>query len=1040
MKKMISLLLSLYMSLLLQAQPISFTNCPACTSADIALFDTINTKYLGVSGYNPSTPSTYNLIGDNKFAGSIHDAYGVFLQNNWYPIRTRKQMFSGTIVDFGVANYGDESDWNIHLLPANGFTDFIADALYYKKDNWYAFGPLEDKDEWKLAPNGQYTVEAEITPASAMFNNPWFNNNDSKTYLVNKRIGVYGPFVAEESHGMKPEIHPCEQIWWKETDKRTMILLVGDASNRFDEMSDFEKYSDVEEGYKPWAQDRGQESEMSIPFEIDPARGSLYYSIQALVAHNFYSSANYEDATSGRKHTITYRGQSVLTIEESSEIDTYVGITFRNVCFSAGKLRGYIVLRTAIGNGGGGREGFVALQIDKEEVGINERPGIVTGNIINTNNQWTTYDVYDDAVLFGKNIISSDKEGKGIVDGMIDFNGNGKTDLFTSVNGKWKVLYDARGTWQEINTSGVPQADLRFGDINGDGITDILHVNGERKVEVSYSGTGRWTTLTDAGEQTPMIQVGDFNGDNRTDIVYFKYRGITNPLNWPTQILRRIADMYVKFSCTGSWIELNNGYELKRGEYETNFRFGNFNGDNITDIFRYNDYKFKVYYNGRGYIQELCDPLISSFNLNDLLFVDNLSRPGYTDIIYVKRSTHAWKTYNEGRTTAPGRILKYNDPANVHFGNLNDDQLWEPFTKDFVSIRALPEEVTMKPVTQARIEPMIVYKYEKGSLQRGEKNGRPVLLMNVHALYHPGNGIATRRKDNFRGVTTTRLNSDGSRLDFTSMDNAIDGKDVIGNIKKIPLSSVRENRVDIKFPSIAAADKLEIPAYGISALKGNFKETINGTGRLEAWKNFVFENTNQPLRVMLADAPGSVEKVETISWELLPYYSSIEETKVSSVEVPEVMKELNNIAYGDNAARITGIFGNANVFNIEWKFELKNLTTGTLIPVTNPASVISAGKWEKNKISYTFPAQNDLLQFTAAATIKDPFGNSTVKPVVYVFFNQQVRLTDVKSQVRGWLNGLEPLLGKQYGKMTRRAYRISRDAVINPAEMKGLLK
>ncbi|HNU89084.1 MAG TPA: hypothetical protein PKJ94_12360, partial [Ferruginibacter sp.] len=339
MKKMIYVTLSLCMSLLLQAQSVSFSNCPACTSADIALFDTVNTKYLGVSGYNPSTPSTYNLIGDNKFAGSIHDAYGVFLQNNWYPIRTRKQMFSGTIVDFGVANYGDESDWNIHLLPANGFEDFIADALYYKKDNWYAFGPLEDKDEWKLAPNGQYTVEAEITPAPAMFNNPWFNNNDSKTYLTNKRIGVYGPFVAEESHGMKPEIHPCEQIWWKETDKRTIILLVGDASNRFDEMSDFEKYSDVEEGYKPWAQDRGQESEMSIPFEIDPARGSLYYSVQALAAHNFYSSANYEDVTSGRKHTITYRGQPVLTIEESSEIDTYVGISFRNVCFSSGKLR-----------------------------------------------------------------------------------------------------------------------------------------------------------------------------------------------------------------------------------------------------------------------------------------------------------------------------------------------------------------------------------------------------------------------------------------------------------------------------------------------------------------------------------------------------------------------------------------------------------------------------------------------------------------------------------------------------------------------------
>ncbi|HNU89246.1 MAG TPA: hypothetical protein PKJ94_13180, partial [Ferruginibacter sp.] len=70
----------------------------------------------------------------------------------------------------------------------------------------------------------------------------------------------------------------------------------------------------------------------------------------------------------------------------------------------------------------------------------------------------------------------------------------------------------------------------------------------------------------------------------------------------------------------------------------------------------------------------------------------------------------------------------------------------------------------------------------------------------------------------------------------------------------------------------------------------------------------------------------------------------------------------------------------------------------------------------------------------------DPFGNSTLKPVVYVFFNQQIRLSDFKNQVKDWLNGFQVLLGKQYGKMTRRAYRISRDAIINPVEMKGLLK
>src|SRR5690606_2030738 len=104
-----------------------------------------------------------------------------------------------------------------------------------------------------------------------------------------------------------------------------------------------------------------------------------------------------------------------------------------------------------------------------------------------------------------------------------------------------------------------------------------------KKVRVSYSGTGLWQNITDAGDQTNDIRVGDFNGDNRTDILYMKLMSFEQNRN------PRVYhyNMYVKYSATGNWVLLENDFQLSNpAEYNDNFRFGNFNGDNITDIFR----------------------------------------------------------------------------------------------------------------------------------------------------------------------------------------------------------------------------------------------------------------------------------------------------------------------------------------------------------------------------------------------------------------------------------------------------------------------
>jgi len=603
LKQITAFILLLLISPIAKSQPTDFTdsNCPECTNAKIAIFNEIDNKYLGVKGFNPSRPSTYNLLGSNKFAGGgvfsdLVTGFGqVFVDglnpySNWFPIRTQKQILCGTVKSFGVANYGDESDWNINLLPNAGFETFIADALEFKDISWFSnigIDPLSEIADWHVTSDGKYLITAENTPRRFEFNNRWFNNVDGQTPLKGKMIGVYGPFVGEAMHGKRPEIHPSEQIWWKENNTTTMILLVCDASNRFDNDSDYET-GVAEAIWKPWTQDNGQEAEMSIPFKINPEKGSLHYSVQAVETPNFYEGANYSDASSGTKHTIKFNGMPVLTVEETLNFDKYIGITFKDVCYKNDTLRGLIVIKTAIGNGGGGKEGFAALQIDKQNLGLNPQKGLVIGNIIGTNNSWSTYNKgYDDSMvpLFGSTIISSDKQGKGIVDGMIDFNGNGITDLFTSAGGKWLVMYDAKGKWTEINTSGEKLSELRFGDIDGDKKTDIMHVKSNHRLHVSFGGTGRWRDYSDVeGVSYPAnyngVRVGDFNGDGKTDIIKRVDR-------WEVSTDVAQIDIDIKYSCSGEWKTLQSGFNVHSGDLENKMRFGDFNGDGITDIFRY---------------------------------------------------------------------------------------------------------------------------------------------------------------------------------------------------------------------------------------------------------------------------------------------------------------------------------------------------------------------------------------------------------------------------------------------------------------------
>jgi hypothetical protein len=95
----------------------------------------------------------------------------------------------------------------------------------------------------------------------------------------------------------------------------------------------------------------------------------------------------------------------------------------------------------------------------------------------------------------------------------------------------WLVTPLSDPDWQLVGSSSFPMSDLRFGDFTGDGVTDVLAVEGGRWA-ISESARGAWQELNpDLDDDVDSLYIADLDNNNIDDLIKLEstqYRMIGN--------------------------------------------------------------------------------------------------------------------------------------------------------------------------------------------------------------------------------------------------------------------------------------------------------------------------------------------------------------------------------------------------------------------------------------------------------------------------------------------------------------------------------
>ncbi len=106
-----------------------------------------------------------------------------------------------------------------------------------------------------------------------------------------------------------------------------------------------------------------------------------------------------------------------------------------------------------------------------------------------------------------------------------DFNGDGKTDVFSTSAGYWQIAYAGNFSagWQRVNYSpDYTIRNLKFGDFDGDGKTDAFKTKGRvgKDWSISRGATTRWVKIGSSSNDISELRIGKFSNNPTTDVFH----------------------------------------------------------------------------------------------------------------------------------------------------------------------------------------------------------------------------------------------------------------------------------------------------------------------------------------------------------------------------------------------------------------------------------------------------------------------------------------------------------------------------------------
>lgn len=279
-------------------------------------------------------------------------------RNNWIPVDGDKHVLVGELDHYYVYNGdGDEVDWNICIYPDPAFLNILSHVR--------AMMSPEERGELVERQHGSgFCIECEITPDEDFWLNEYFPITPLVQFpspLVGERIAVYGPWVRDLYHGGRPEIHPCEAIWWSsETNSQGIslsrfMLVVQDDSERFGRGSDF----------------RGP---VPRPWSTFPRRANIIAALRPRIGTHMHfdlhvlHSREMAGMTDSGAVSVTqnFNGKPVITVTKRTSRPETIRMGISKVARDPDgiHLRCFLSLAISVGHDDDGREGHAFMRLD----------------------------------------------------------------------------------------------------------------------------------------------------------------------------------------------------------------------------------------------------------------------------------------------------------------------------------------------------------------------------------------------------------------------------------------------------------------------------------------------------------------------------------------------------------------------------------------------------------------------------------------------------------------------------------------------------